>query len=45
VSLARVLINGPRVTLLDEPFCSLDAQIRLQMQEMLLELWHELHMT
>ena len=45
VALARVLVNRPRVLLMDEPFCSLDAQTRLQMQEMLLGLWHELHMT
>jgi NitT/TauT family transport system ATP-binding protein len=45
VNLARVLINRPRVILMDEPFCSLDAQTRLQMQQMLLRLWHEFHMT
>jgi NitT/TauT family transport system ATP-binding protein len=45
VNLARVLINRPRVILMDEPFCSLDAQTRLQMQELLLKLWRELHMT
>lgn len=45
VNLARVLVNRPRVILMDEPFCSLDAQTRLQMQRMLLELWHELKMT
>jgi len=45
VNLARVLVNRPRVLLMDEPFCSLDAQTRLQMQEMLLELWHVYHMT
>jgi NitT/TauT family transport system ATP-binding protein len=45
VSLARVLVNRPRVLLMDEPFCSLDAQTRLDMQQMLLELWQELHMT
>lgn len=45
VALARVLVNRPRVLLMDEPFCALDAQTRLQMQEMLLGLWHELHMT
>ncbi len=45
VNLARVLVNRPRVILMDEPFCSLDAQTRLQMQQMLLELWHEFHMT
>jgi NitT/TauT family transport system ATP-binding protein len=45
VSLARVLVNRPRVILMDEPFSALDAQTRLQMQEMLLDLWHELAMT
>ena len=45
INLARVLVNRPRVILMDEPFCSLDAQTRLQMQQMLLELWQELHMT
>jgi NitT/TauT family transport system ATP-binding protein len=45
VALARVLVNRPRVLLMDEPFCALDAQTRLQMQQMLLGLWHELHMT
>ncbi|HET8939535.1 MAG TPA: ABC transporter ATP-binding protein [Polyangiales bacterium] len=45
VALARVLVNRPRVLLMDEPFCALDAQARLQMQQMLLRLWDELHMT
>lgn len=45
VSLARVLVNRPRVTLMDEPFCALDAQTRLQMQELLLTLWHDYHIT
>jgi NitT/TauT family transport system ATP-binding protein len=45
VALARVLVNRPRVLLMGEPFCALDAQTRLQMQEILLGLWHELHMT
>jgi NitT/TauT family transport system ATP-binding protein len=45
VNLARVLVNRPRVILMDEPFCSLDAQTRLQMQQLLLRLWHEFHMT
>lgn len=45
VNLARVLVNRPNVMMLDEPFAALDAQTRLQMQEMLLELWNELKMT
>jgi NitT/TauT family transport system ATP-binding protein len=45
VSLARVLVNRPRVLLMDEPFCALDAQSRLGMQQLLLELWREFHMT
>jgi len=45
VSLARVLVNRPRVTLMDEPFCALDAQTRLSMQELLLALWHAYHIT
>jgi NitT/TauT family transport system ATP-binding protein len=45
VNLARVLVNRPEVLLMDEPFAALDAQTRLQMQEMLLELWQEFGMT
>jgi NitT/TauT family transport system ATP-binding protein len=45
VNLARVLVNRPTVMMLDEPFAALDAQTRLQMQEMLLALWNDLKMT
>jgi NitT/TauT family transport system ATP-binding protein len=45
VNLARVLVNRPSVMMLDEPFAALDAQTRLQMQEMLLDLWSNLGMT
>jgi NitT/TauT family transport system ATP-binding protein len=45
VNLARVLVNRPEVLLMDEPFGALDAQTRLQMQEMLLDLWEEYGMT
>ena len=45
VALARVLILQPEVLLMDEPFASLDAQTREEMQNLLLTLWQELSHT
>ena len=41
VNIVRTLAYDPKVILLDEPFGPLDAQTRLQLQDLLLELWQE----
>jgi NitT/TauT family transport system ATP-binding protein len=45
VGLARTLMMNPRIFLMDEPFGALDAQTRIEMQELLLHAWDELKRT
>lgn len=45
VALARAWITEPKLILMDEPFGALDAQTRLVMQELLLQVWERLRTT
>jgi len=45
VGLARALVSGADILLMDEPFAALDAQMRLILQEQLLDIQREYHKT
>ncbi|MHB8211456.1 MAG: ABC transporter ATP-binding protein [Acidithiobacillus sp.] len=43
--IARALANKPAVLLMDEPFGALDAQMRASLQDSLLSIWENTHVT
>jgi NitT/TauT family transport system ATP-binding protein len=45
VAIARSLIANPEIVLMDEPFGALDIKTRIQMQDMLIDLWLRFHST
>lgn len=45
VAIARTLILRPRLILMDEPFGALDPMTRMNMQDLLISLWHEVEAT
>jgi NitT/TauT family transport system ATP-binding protein len=45
VAIARTLALEPAILLMDEPFSALDEPTRLEMQELIVNLWHRVHPT
>lgn len=45
VSIARALIRSPQLLLMDEPFSALDEGTRLDLEQLLRDLWQRLKMT
>ena len=45
VAIARALAYQPRILLMDEPFASVDAQTRADLEDLLLDVWRALGIT
>ncbi|MCP4440349.1 MAG: ABC transporter ATP-binding protein [Aureispira sp.] len=45
VAIARSLLANPEILVMDEPFGALDIKTRLQMQDLLMSIWEDLHPT
>jgi NitT/TauT family transport system ATP-binding protein len=45
VAIARSILANPEILLMDEPFGALDVNTRLQMQDLLADLWLDFHPT
>lgn len=45
VAIARSLLANPEMLLMDEPFGALDIKTRMQMQDLLINIWNQFHST
>jgi NitT/TauT family transport system ATP-binding protein len=45
VAIARSILSNPDILLMDEPFGALDIRTRIQMQDLLMQIWDKFHST